>query len=64
MVYGQRCYDCGKINCQCAIKASSRTYNRVNRQLCNILGVDGQAIGGNTPSETFAILADILRARL
>ena len=49
----------GMLTASFAATRCRRTYNRVNRQLCDILGVVGQAVGAVTPSQTFAILADI-----
>ena len=54
----QRCYDCGEAGCTCSIRASSRTYNKVNHALSRKFGVPLPNTGH--PSQDFdLILGDL-----
>ena len=56
----QVCYDCGKAGCECSVRASSRTYRKVNRMLCTKFGVSCPETG--YPSEDFAQLLNHLQS--
>ena len=34
-----QCYDCGSFHCECSVKASSRTYKKVNRAISEKFGM-------------------------
>ncbi len=62
MANGQRCYDCGKVNCECSTKASSRTYKKVNHILSQKIGIPCPNTG--YPSQDFDEIVSLLDLRL